>query len=283
MSDCGVASSEPGVDYEQQGARYQRTRGRTTGTAAYEAPVRHELAGAPDGPLLDLGSGTRVWSPHLAAWSGRAVLAVEPAAGMRAVTLAPAAAWTEGDDPRRAAGMPAGGDGRGRLVTPGGPVLQIGGRGGALPLRDDAAGAAWLSTVIHHVGDLDVCARELRRVLAAGAPILIRNAFPGRYDGLAITRFFPGSRRAIERMPSVEAVRDAFGRAGFAFAGIGRVDEPPIDLRVWRDQLTDQRRADTALIHLTDDEFAAGLRALDEAIAGGAAATPVGLDLLVLR
>ncbi|MDD9369521.1 MAG: methyltransferase domain-containing protein [Acidimicrobiales bacterium] len=278
-----MASSEPGVDYEQQGARYQRTRGRTTGTADYEAPVRHELAGAPDGPLLDLGSGTRVWSPHLAAWSGRAVLAVEPAAGMRAVTLAPAATWTEGDDPRRAAGMPAGGDGRGRLVTPGGPVLQVGGRGGALPLRDDAAGAAWLSTVIHHVGDLDVCARELRRVLAAGAPILIRNAFPGRYDGLAITRFFPGSRRAIERMPSVEAVRDAFGRAGFAFAGIGRVDEPPIDLRVWRDQLTDQRRADTALIHLTDDEFAAGLRALDEAIAGGAAATPVGLDLLVLR
>jgi SAM-dependent methyltransferase len=222
---------------------------------AYEAPVRDALVGAPAGAVLDVGSGTGAWSASLADWSGRPVVGIEPSTGMRLVASGTA--------------PPS--------------VHLVGGRADALPLRAGVGGAAWLSAVVHHVGDISRCARELRRVLAPNAPVLIRSAFPGRYDGIGLVRFFPGARRVVDRFPSVEAVRAAFEDAGFGFVSIERVDEPPIDYRRWRERLPEQRMADTGLVGLTDEEFAAGLRALDATIAAGHDPEPVGLDLLVLR
>jgi SAM-dependent methyltransferase len=280
---------DDGVDYDTAGERYDRTRGRTAGTAAYGGHVRRELADAPAGPVLDLGSGTGAWSRALATWSGRDVVGLEPSAGMRGM----AATNRRRDSPRPAAMGATRGPattsaaGDGGVVAAGeataGRVHLVGGRADGVPLRDGVAGAAWLSTVIHHVGDLDACANELRRVLAPGAPVLIRSAFPGRYDGIGLVRFFPATRRALDRFPSVDAVRAAFEGAGFRFAGIQRVDEPPVGYRRWRERLPSQRLADTILVGLTDDEFAAGLRALDAAIAAGRDPEAVGLDLLVLH
>ena len=287
------------VDYEREGLAFHATRGRTTDTAGYEAPIRREMADAPAGCLLDVGSGTGAWSTVLAGWTQRTVVAIEPAAGMRAVATSPPGDTgddgtvpdgtvpdgTLPNDTRPDGTRPDGTDsGSARAVGTGRfPVRVVAARAGELPVRDDAGGAAWLSTVIHHVGDLDVCARELRRALAPGAPVLIRSAFPGRYETIPVVRYFPGSRRALDRLPSVEAVRDTFGRAGFGFVGIERVPERLIDLATWRSALPRQRHADTALVDLTDDEFAAGLRTLDEAIAAGHRPEQVALDLIVLR
>ena len=251
-----MAHHPRGVDYDSEAEDYQGARGRSTGTAAYRERVRREMADAPPGWVIDVGSGTGVWSSLLGSWSGRPVLAVEPSSGMRDVARSARA------------------DAR---------VHLVGGRAGALPVRDGAGAAAWLSTVIHHVGDLDACARDLGAALAPGAPVLIRGAFPGRYEGIPIVRYFPGSRRALDRFPSVEAVRDAFGRAGFGFMGVERVEERLVDHRAWREVLPRQRHADTALVDLSDDEFAAGLGAVDEAIAAGRPAEPIALDLMVLR
>lgn len=260
-------SPDPGrrVDYDAAGEQYDRTRGRTTATEAYGDAVRRELADAPTGPVLDLGSGTGAWSGSLGRWSGRDVVAVEPSSGMRGVAAAN----------RRQDGSPA---------SPHQPSIHlVGGRAAGLPLREGVATAAWLSTVIHHVGDLGVCAAELRRVLRPGAPVLIRNAFAGRYDGIPSVRFFPPVRRALDRFPSVDAVRTAFGSAGFGFVSIERVDDPPVSYETWRERLPRQRTVDTAFVGLTDEEFDAGLRAIDGAIAAGRDPEPVGLDLLILR
>ena len=244
-----------GVDYDGAAADFHRTRGRTAALGAWRVPVLRALAGAPAGPLVDLGAGTGAWSAALAAWTGRRVLAVEPSAGMRAEFAAGPAA-------------------------PGGVGL-VAGRGGAVPLKAGAGGAAWLSTVIHHVGDIDACARDLRRVLAPGAPVLIRSAFPGRDDGIPVLRYFPEARRALDRFPTVEATRAAFEGAGFRFAGLERVEAPPVELTAWRELLPRQRHADTVLVGLSDDEFAAGLAAVDAAIAAGRRSEIVGIDLLI--
>jgi SAM-dependent methyltransferase len=267
-----VAHRPRGVDYDSEAEDYEGARGRSTGTAAYRERVRREVAHAPPGCVIDVGSGTGIWSALLASWSGRPVVAVEPSSGMRQVARSARAVR-----PASGATEPA------RTTPVDAPVHLVGGRAGALPVRDGAGAAAWLSTVIHHVGDLDACARDLGRALAPGAPVLIRGAFPGRYEGIPMVRYFPGSRRALDRFPSVEAVREAFGRAGFGFVGVDRVEERLVDHRAWREVLPRQRRADTALVDLTDDEFAAGLRAVDEAIAAGRPPEPIALDLMVLR
>jgi SAM-dependent methyltransferase len=153
-----------------------------------------------------------------------------------------------------------------------------------LPLRGASIGAAWLSTVIHHVGDLAVAGRELRRVLRPGAPVLIRSAFPGRIEGITLFRFFPAAGRVAETFPSVDQVVETFGRAGFDCESLAAVAQvTATDLASTRGRVA--LRADTTLRGISDIEFEQGLRALDAAIAGGEGGDPVidSLDLLVLR
>jgi SAM-dependent methyltransferase len=245
------------VDWDRAAADYHHARGAIAATAAWREPVARELAGAPPGPILDVGAGTGIWSGHLAEWSGRPVVAVEPSSGMRHQ----AAAAGRGD---------------------GGTVLQVAGRAEALPVRDGTGGGAWLSGVIHHV-DRAACAGELRRALRPGAPVLVRGAFAGRYAGLPVVRYFPQAGLVLDRFPAVEDVTATFAAAGFAATLLERVDEPDADLRRWRESLPRQRHADTALAGLSDAEFAAGLRAVDADIAAGRGPGPVGLDVLVLR
>jgi SAM-dependent methyltransferase len=242
-----------GVDYDRAAADFHHTRGHTADLAAWRAPVVGALGGAPPGPVVDLGAGTGAWSAALAGWSGRRVMAVEPSDGMRAEF--------------------AGGDG----------VGLVAGRGGAVPVRAGAGGAAWLSTVIHHVDDLAACARDLRRVLAPGAPVLVRSAFPERDDGIPIIRYFTAARRALARFPTVAATRAAFEAAGFGFGHLERVEAAPVELRHWREMLPRQRHADTVLVDMSDAEFAAGLAAVDAAIAAGRTTEVVGIDLLTFR
>jgi SAM-dependent methyltransferase len=241
------------VDWDAQGERYARSRHAVTDTAAYAEPVAGILAGAPAGPLIDVGAGTGIWSARLARWTGRPVLAVEPAPGMR----------------RHAAnGRQAG-------------VHRVAGRVPDLPLAAGSASGAWLSAVLHHVGDMAACAHELRRVLAPGGLVLVRGAFAGRLDHLPQHRYFPEVARGADRFPTVEATDAAFATARFRRARHDVVEEQVIDLREWRRHLPDQRRSDTSLAHLTDAEFAAGLARVDADIAARTPRPATALDLLV--
>jgi len=65
------------------------------------------------------------------------------------------------------------------------PAVQVlDGTASRVPLPDASGDAVWLSLVIHHIPDLEVAAHEIRRVLRPGAPILIRQGFPDRYEPL---------------------------------------------------------------------------------------------------
>ena len=103
------------------------------GLSEWREAVRRHLRPSQGMTLVDIGAGTGTFAAAFSDWFDVSVVAVEPPAAMR------------GQIPR----------------TPAIQVLE--GDATALPLPDDSADAAWLSLVIHHVPDLEVAAREIRR------------------------------------------------------------------------------------------------------------------------
>jgi SAM-dependent methyltransferase len=164
-------------------------------------------------------------------------------------------------------------------------IRALEGDAGALPLPDASADAAWLSLVVHHIPDLRVAAREIRRVLRPGAPVLIRQGFPGRVDGVELVRWFPETARTVDTYPSVAHTCEAFAAAGFRCATLEQVSETyPGTLADLLDQLDTFRRADTTLRRLTDDEFARGKDRLRRTVLRGEERERTNrLDLLVVR
>jgi SAM-dependent methyltransferase len=152
-----------------------------------------------------------------------------------------------------------------------------------LPLEDASCGAAWLSTVIHHIPDLGAAAAELARALVPAAPVLIRSAFPGRTGGITLFRFFPEAAAIVETFPSLDQVRRDFGASGFDVELVTAVPQVSVaDLAEARARAA--LRADTTLRGIPDEAFAAGLRRMDDAIAAGGHEPVVDyLDLVVLR
>ncbi|MFE4602915.1 class I SAM-dependent methyltransferase [Kitasatospora indigofera] len=231
------------------------------GLAAWEDAVRRHLDPSPGMTVVDIGAGTGAFAAAFCDWFGARVVAVEPSEAMRA-------------------------------LIPVRPDIQVRtGHAAALPLPDAGADAAWLSTVTHHVPDLPAAAREIRRVLRPGAPVLVRNAFAGRYERLRIVRWFPETARVLDTYPSVEETCAAFAGAGFAPAALEPVPQTDIaSLAELLERADALRDADTLMRSLSEQEFTRGKERLREAVgAQDPAADPAAddltssLDLLVLR
>ncbi|MBO4206283.1 class I SAM-dependent methyltransferase [Micromonospora echinofusca] len=219
------------------------------GLTAWRAAVARHLRPQPGIRVLDLGCGTGMWARAFTDWYAADVVGVEPAAAMR-----------------RRCGHPG----------------VLAGDAGHIPLPDADVAAAWLSTMIHHVPDLHAAARELRRVVRPGGPVLIRSVFAGRPDGLTLFAYFPEAVRVLDTYPSVAEVTAAFRSAGFATASLEQVPQLTAEsLAVAADEL--RRDAHTLLKLIGDDEYAAGLARLREAVPTRTGPVVDTLDLLVLR
>lgn len=243
------------IDYERAAAVFDTVRDFSDDYVREWPSALAPHARHLEGPVVDIGAGTGVWSSRLHRWLAEPVIAVEPSGAMRA----------------RAAV-------RSRLG-----VALVGGAAERLPIRTASAGAAWFSTVLHHL-DLYRCVAELRRVLRPGAPVLIRGTFPDRHYDLTIARHFPEVRRQWTTFPTVDETVEAFGHAGFVFETLRHVPErSQRSLTEVRSEIVAMRHADTLLASLTDAEFALGLSRLDEAVARGERPGDQGLDLLVMR
>ncbi|MFF9645269.1 class I SAM-dependent methyltransferase [Kitasatospora aureofaciens] len=228
------------------------------GMDAWEDAVRRHLNPSAGMTIVDIGAGTGAFAAAFCDWFATKVVAVEPSEAMLALI------------PER-------------------PGLRIrAGHAASLPLPDTCADAAWLSTVTHHIPDLAAAAQEIRRVLRPGAPVLIRNAFAGRYERLRIVHWFPETTRLLDTYPSVEETCEAFAAAGFAPTALEPVPQADIaSLAEFLERADALRAADTLMRSLTEEEFARGKEQLRAAAAAPEAPTGAdltsSLDLLVLR
>ncbi|MGW1060182.1 class I SAM-dependent methyltransferase [Micromonospora rubida] len=218
---------------------------------AWREAITRYLDPQPGMRLLDLGCGTGSWSQAFRTWwPATDVLTVEPSAAMRERAIVPSV--LAGD----AADIPAG---------------------------DASIDAVWLSTVVHHIPDLPAAAREIRRVLKSGAPVLIRSAFPGRHEGITLCRFWPEAITALNNnYPAVATIEAAFAASGFTTAGLEPVAQ--ISAPSLQEAATGLRReAHTLLQLISDDAYAKGAERLRTAAESTTGPLIDVLDLLVLH
>jgi SAM-dependent methyltransferase len=245
---------------EQTAAAYKAVREiPRDGLTQWREAVRRHLRPSQGMTLVDIGAGTGQFATAFSDWFDLRVLAVEPSAAMREQI------------PR----------------TP--SIRVLAGTASALPLSDASVDGAWLSLVLHHIPDLGVAVHEIRRVLHPGAPVLIRQGFPGRLDGVELVRWFPETARAVATYPTVNDTCKAFAAVGFHQDALEQVRETwPTSLADFLGQVDTFRRADTTMRTLTDEEFLRGKDRLRRAVRHAEAtenpeARSSWLDLLVLR
>jgi ubiquinone/menaquinone biosynthesis C-methylase UbiE len=244
------------IDYDSVAPAFDAARALPDEALARWRDAARPFLPAGAARMLDLGCGTGRFAVEFASALGIEVVGVEPSEGMLREAATGAAH---------------------------GMVAYVRGKAEAIPLRDGSCDAAWLSTVIHHFDDLPGAAREVRRVLRPGAPVFVRSYFPGR-GGIFHFRYFPSARAEADSFPTIEETEAAFGAAGFgrvALETVEQVSAPSLRAAVERLRL----RADTTLLRIPDEEFEAGIRALerDAAAAAGPHTAVTRLDMLVLR
>ncbi|HEX3459645.1 MAG TPA: class I SAM-dependent methyltransferase [Acidimicrobiales bacterium] len=221
-----------------------------------ETVARHLPAGSE--PVLDLGAGTGRFLRPLAEGLGAAMVGLEPAAGMRGNAAA---------KPRSAG------------------VALVAGRAEALPFAGDTFRGVWASQVIHHVVDLDACARELRRILVDGGRLLVRGLYEDVPTRWVLAPYFPEAVIiCLERFPTLATIRRALTSAGFVESAHERIEQVVAETTGDFYQRT-ALRADSTLALLPDPQFQAGLSRLRSKIDAGEFSGRVAesLDLLVFH
>ena len=241
------------VDYRVEAERYARGRALLPDALArWRDAVRERLPEGPPARVVDVGAGTGGFLPLWRDLGASLILAVEPVAAMRA-----------------RAGTRAG-DG----------AVLVAGTGERLPVRSASMDVAWISAVIHHLADLDLAARELRRVVRPAGRVLVRGMFPGT-TVVPWLDHMPGADRARARFPTVDRVAGVLAAAGLEVIDVANVVEAHEHAHTTAqaaDWIEAMRSTDSLLTALRDDEVADGvarLRALGDAELGPIAITLV--------
>ncbi|MFI0940793.1 class I SAM-dependent methyltransferase [Streptomyces sp. NPDC021020] len=253
MTTEDEATAAPGIDGDAAAAYRAAREVPREGLGAWREAVAEEAGLRPGMTVLDVGAGTGGFATAFREWFGVDVLAVEPDAAMRA--LIPA------DD----------------------GITVLKGRAESLPVDDACADMAWFGSVVHHIDDLVATAREARRALRPGAPVLIRNVFPGRGERDLRLRFFPETARSVAYYPPLDHVITVFTAAGFHHTALHTLpQESAPTLAAYADGL--RRDTDSKLRAISDAAYARGLDRLRAAAAADPAEKAVSwMDLLVLR
>jgi len=248
------------VDYDQHQYRvYAEGRALSPARAELWGRVYAEhLDRATQLTILDLGSGTGMYSRLLAETLEADVLGVEPSVRMREL------AEREQPHPR---------------------VRYLAGSAEQIPLPEASCDAALLSDVAHHIADHDACARELRRVVRRGGTVLVRGVGPDSSPRVRFLDFFPTARPiAKQQAAALAALVEKLAGAGFERVCAQAIEqELAPSLRDYYHRV--RLRAISTLELISDAEFERGIARLREEAERESSPRAVieRVDLFVLR
>ena len=233
--------------------RYARSRAPPADVARTWADLLARQAQQAPALSVDLGCGTGAFTRILASTFGGRVIGLDPSRPM--LRLAAEAL----------------------RATPGVSLALA--RAEAVPLADGCADFLLMSMSYHHVPDKPAALASVRRVLRRGGVFCVRTCSVDALDSYLYQRFFPEARPFDERrFPSRQGLVEEVADAGFVFDGSATVRERVAEnLRTYRDNVAARAHSDLQII--SDDQFVAGLKRLDEWIASRAADGPVFHDV----
>lgn len=179
------------IDYDgHQHTVYHSGRRHPEATVEQWRTLLHAHSSRPPGRRwLDVGSGTGRFSVLLAESFDCTVIGVEPSAAMRA---------------------------QARVHSGHLRVEYRAGSAESIAEPDGSFDAAMMSMVFHHLCDPAAGAGEIRRVLAPGARLFVRNATCDQHLESTFYQLFEAARAIdLARLPALAEVRACFTRAGF--------------------------------------------------------------------
>jgi ubiquinone/menaquinone biosynthesis C-methylase UbiE len=205
--------------------------------------------------VLDLGSGTGRFSKALSARFSCPVFALDPSFPMLAGC-------------QRAEG-----------------VWLVQGWAERIPLADGSVDLVWMSQAFHHLDAPEAAMTEIRRVLARGGMLAVRNATAETDREMLWLRFFPEARDEIKSIiPTREKIVRIVTTAGFNALSARKVDQLfASSYREYCDKIG--QRAMSPLVRISDDAFAAGMDRLRRWVDAQPEGIPVHepLDLFVFQ
>lgn len=150
-----------------------------------------------------------------------------------------------------------------RLKSAGAQVQFLRACGESLPIADASVDLVFISMVFHHFRDPDSVSRECHRVLRKGGVLCLRGATSDRLRTCPFLPFFPRTASIMDAvLPKAATVIATFRKAGFSLTRHEVLtSEVAASFLHYSEKLA--RRADSILLRLTDDEFVAGLAALE--------------------
>ena len=225
-------------DDTNQAERYDAARAMSRETQRRSLEPLRPLLPTSVRMVVDLGCGTGRFSVALAEEFGAPVLGVDPAKTMLAK------ARENVSHPR---------------------VTFTRGEAGAIPLPDRSADLVFVSMAYHHFDDPTAAAREMRRVVAPGGLVAIRNVTADALDGFAFLEHFPTARAhgeaTLPRRAQLTAAMSAAGFAPLLHEVIAHEMAPT--WAAYCDKIA--ARAYSLLAQISDEDFETGLAAMRRA------------------
>jgi ubiquinone/menaquinone biosynthesis C-methylase UbiE len=247
------------VDYdERQHVVYSRGRDLTPEVARLWLEVLARYIDAAQRAILDVGSGTGMYSRLLADSLGATVVGVEPSARMREI------AKRDNAHSR---------------------VRYVEGCAEQIPIESASCDVALLSNVIHHIGDPRAAVSELARVLRPGGLVFVRGTLRESLGRVPWLEFFPAAQPVAERqLPSRPEVGRMFAGEDFDLVASEAVDqECGANMRAYYERI--KMRPISTLELISDAEFERGIARMRKTAERETDPQPVieQVDLVVFR